>query len=50
MTTSTNSKDSIDDYNESVWRKLGHPAFDYDYEAVVEDVEWWNAAEEGPSE
>jgi hypothetical protein len=34
------------DYNESVWRSLGHPAFDMDYELVVEDVEWWSSKEQ----
>jgi len=36
----------MSDYNESVWRGLGHPAFDMDYELVVEDVEWWSIKEE----
>ncbi len=34
------------DYNESVWRSLGHPAFDMDYELAFEDVEWWKMEEE----
>ena len=34
------------DYNESVWRSLGHPAFDMDYELAFEDVEWWKIEEE----
>lgn len=37
----------MSDYSESVWRKLGHPAFDLDYELAVEDVEWWGNEEEG---
>jgi hypothetical protein len=34
------------DYNNSVWRSLGHPAFDLDYEIVVDDVEWWDPKED----
>jgi hypothetical protein len=34
------------DYSESIWRSLGHPAFDMDYELAFEDVEWWKAEEE----
>jgi hypothetical protein len=37
-------------YNESVWRGLGHPAFDMDYELAIDDVEWWNAKDEDTEE
>jgi hypothetical protein len=37
-------------YNESIWRGLGHPAFDMDYELAIDDVEWWNAKDEDAEE
>ena len=37
-------------YNESIWRGLGHPAFDMDYELAIDDVEWWNAKDEDTEE
>jgi hypothetical protein len=36
-------RDAIDSYNESVWRDLGHPAFDEDFSLAIEDVEWWDS-------
>jgi hypothetical protein len=33
------------DYNESVWRSLGHPAFGYEHDLELEDVEWWKIEE-----
>jgi hypothetical protein len=36
----------MNNYNESIWRSLGHPVFDIDYELAFEDVEWWNTEEE----
>lgn len=45
--TSSNSKiDGIDDYSESVWRNLGHPAFDDEYYLALGDIEWWDIEEE----
>ena len=36
----------IDDYNQSVWSKLGHSAFN-DYEQMLnDDIEWWDIHEE----
>jgi hypothetical protein len=32
-------------YNESVWRNLGHPAFDNDYLLAIDEVEWWEIQE-----
>ena len=40
------SKDAVDDYNESVWLSLGHPAFENEFLANLEDVEWWDINEE----
>jgi hypothetical protein len=33
------------DYSESVWRSLGHPAFEDDYSLVIEEPEWWATGE-----
>lgn len=30
------------EYSESVWRNLGHRAFDNDNLLEVEDIEWWD--------
>jgi len=30
-------EDGIDDYNEAMWDKLGHPAFDKDYLAKLQE-------------
>jgi hypothetical protein len=38
------------DYSESIWRSLGHPAFDMDYELAFEDVEWWDIKDEEAEE
>jgi len=40
------SPDGIDGYNESVWRNLGHPAFEPDINYTNEDVEWWDLDED----
>ena len=37
------NQDGIDDYNQSLWTKLGHPAFE---ENFLEGIEWWNVEEE----
>ena len=34
------------DYNDSIWRDLGHPAFDDDFSLAIEDVEWWRKEED----
>lgn len=42
MMNSERTSDGIDGYNESVWRALGHPAFDDEYLIDLEDVDWWD--------
>jgi hypothetical protein len=37
-------RDAIDSYNESVWKKLGHPAFDDDFLIDTEETEWLDRA------
>ena len=49
--TLTNSKsDGIDGYNESVWRTLGHPAFESDVTTINEDIEWWDINDESEAD
>jgi hypothetical protein len=31
-----------EEYTESVWGNLGHPAFNNDYLFDVEKIEWWD--------
>ncbi len=38
------------DYNDSVWRDIGHPAFDDDYMLETEDIEWWNVNDNNEDE
>lgn len=39
--------DGIDDYNNSVWRKLGHPAFE---DNPLDGVEWWDTNDDSEEE
>jgi len=43
MMTSTDSRD--EGYKESVWRPLGHPAFNNEFLNNLEDIEWWDIHE-----
>jgi hypothetical protein len=38
------------DYNDSVWRSIGHPAFDDEYMLETKDIEWWNVDEKDENE
>lgn len=42
MSSKRSDSDGIDGYNESVWRTLGHPAFDDESLISIEDLEWWD--------
>lgn len=47
MSSKEESKDSIDDYNESIWRKLGHPAFEDELFLNIKNPDWWESTEDG---